>query len=313
MNETTFSQICVWRNRMATDPSAPLSIERGERRLGRRFLAIPRWRRLLTVVLCTYIGVIVLTAAFQAKLIYFPSRVLELTPASVGLRFDDVTLTTDDGVKISAWFVPREGARATIVFFHGNAGNNGDRVPELQVLNFLGFAAMIVDYRGYGKSEGSPGETGTYLDAEAAWKYLTQTRGLAPESIVILGESIGGAVAIELALRHTPGALVVQSSFTSLADIAAIHYPLLPVRWLIRHRYDSIDKVGRIPCPKLFIHSTDDSLIPLVNGRALFDAAAEPKQFLETPGEHNGGGFMYSDSHAAKLRAFVKSALPPGR
>ena len=124
-----------------------------------------------------------------------------------------------------------------------------------------------------------------------------------------MGESIGGAVAIDLARRQTPGALVVQSSFTRLSDIAALHYPFLPVRWLLRHRYDSIDKVGAITCPKLFFHSTDDSLVPIGNGRALYDAVADPKQFVETPGDHNGGGFMYANEYAAKLQKFIDSAM----
>lgn len=276
--------------------------------IGRLFRR-PSLRRLLTVVICTYIGVAMLVGLFQSKLIYFPSRTVESTPASVGLTFDDLTLVTQDGVKISAWFVPRQDARATVLFLHGNAGNNGDRVAEIQVLHSLGYAVMMVDYRGYGKSDGAPSEGGTYLDAIAAWEHLTQVRGLPARRIVIMGESIGGAVAIDLARRHSPGVLVVQSSFTRLSDIAALHYPFLPVRWLLRHRYDSIDKVGAITCPKLFFHSTNDSLIPLGNGRALYDAAAEPKQFVETPGEHNGSGFMYADEYAIKLQEFIDSAI----
>lgn len=268
-----------------------------------------RLRRLLAVVLCTYIGVTMLVGALQAKLIYFPSRTLEFTPSDVGLKFEDVTLVTQDGVKISAWFVPRQDARATVLFFHGNAGNNGHRVPEIKVLHSLGLAVLMVDYRGYGKSEGSPSESGTYLDAIAAWEHLTQARGLPPQRIVIMGESIGGAVAIDLAHRQTPGALIVQSSFTRLSDIAALHYPLLPVRWMLRHRYDSIDKVGTVTCPKLFFHSTDDSLVPIGNGRALFNSATDPKRFVETPGDHNGGGFMYSHEYAVELQEFINSVM----
>src|SRR3972149_10245211 len=157
-----------------------------------RLVRRPSVRRLLAVVICTYIGVIMLVGALQSKLIYFPSRTLELTPANVGLKFDDVTLVTRDDVKISAWFVPRQDARATVPFFHGNAGNNGDRVPEIKVLHSLGYAVMMVDYRGYGKSEGAPSESGTYLDAIAAWERLTHASGLPARRIVIMGESIGG-------------------------------------------------------------------------------------------------------------------------
>lgn len=274
-----------------------------------RFLGLPRWRRLVGVVLGTYVGILVLAMLFQEWLIYFPSRAYDMTPASTGLDFEDVRLVTADGVTIAAWFVPRQEARATVLFFHGNAGNNGDGVPEIKALHSMGCAVMMVDYRGYGQSSGRPNEAGTYLDAEAAWKFLTETRGVPQESIVVFGESIGGAVAIELATRHTPGALVVQSSFTRLTDIAAIHYPFLPVRWLLRNRYDSIDKVGRIPCPKMFIHSSDDTLVPIANGQALFDAAAEPKRFLETPGGHNDGGFLSSREITTALDEFIDAAL----
>jgi len=286
--------------------SDPPSEQPATQRLFRR----PTLRRLLVVALCTYIGVAILVGLFQTRLIYFPSSALELTPVDVRLKFDDVTLTTQDGVRISAWFVPADDARTTVLFFHGNAGNNGNRIPELKVLNSLHYNVMILDYRGFGKSEGSPSENGTYLDAVAAWEYLVQIRGIPTKTIVIVGESIGGGVAIELARREQPGALVVQSTFTRLADIAALHYPLLPVGLLLRHRYDSVDKVGDIHCPKLFFHSTDDSLIPITMGRALYDAAAQPKQFLETPGEHVGGGFMYSDEFAERLRVFIDSAMP---
>lgn len=275
----------------------------------RGFFRRPSLRRLLIIVVCTYVGVCLFVSLFQTHLIYFPSRPLEQTPADIGLTCDDVMLTTRDHVKISAWYVPCDDASTTVLFFHGNAGNNGDRLPELKVLNSLQLNVMIVDYRGFGKSEGSPSENGTYLDALAAWEYLTQTRGISARSIVIMGESIGGAVAIELARRERPGALIVQSSFTRLADVAALHYPLLPVRWLLRHRYDSVDKVADIHCPKLFFHTTQDSLIPITMGRWLFDAASQPKQFIETPGEHNGGGFLYSDEYAARLKAFIETAV----
>lgn len=269
----------------------------------------PAWvvqlRRLVIITLSTYIDVCMLVAFLQSKLIYFPSRSIDRTPADVGLGFENLILNTADGVRISAWYVPHAEARAEVLFFHGNAGNNCDRLAELKVLHSMGFGVMIVDYRGYGASEGHPSEDGTYLDAEAAWTHLVSERGIPPARIVVFGESLGGGVAVELATRHTPGALVVQSSFTRLADVGAVHYPLLPVHLILHHRYDSIDKVGRISCPKLFIHSSEDSLIPLRIGKALFDAAADPKQFMQTPGEHNSGGFMYTDDTARQFRQFV--------
>ncbi len=277
---------------------------------GSQVLKLPPLRRLIALAVCSYIAVAIIVGVFQTRFIYFPSRTLEATPAMMGMDFDDLSLTTQDGVTISAWFVPHPDTHGTILFLHGNGGNNGDRIDAIRTLHLLHYNVMIVDYRGYGKSEGSPTESGTYLDAQAAWTHLVQVRGIPSESIVLMGESLGGAVAIDLASRHPPGALVVQSSFTSLGDIAAIHYPWLPVRWLLRHQYDSISKGGRITCPKLFIHSTQDTLVPLANGQALFAAAAEPKQFLITPGDHNEGGFLYSQEYTAKLKTFLDSVLP---
>ena len=163
----------------------------------KRFFQIPSLRRLLALIACTYIAVVILTGVLQTRLIYIPSKLLDATPASVGLAFDDVILTAGDGIKISAWFVPHPNARATILFFHGNAGNNGDRVQELRQFHLMHYNAMIVDYRGFGKSQGHPTESGTYLDAQAAWDNLTQIRGIPAKSIIIMGESLGGAVAID--------------------------------------------------------------------------------------------------------------------
>lgn len=266
---------------------------------------MPSARRLLGLVVFSYFAVVAAVFVFQTKLIYFPARAIEATPETVRLPFDEVTLTTKDGIKINAWFVPNRDAKGTILFFHGNGGNNGDRVDILRVLHSFQFNIMIVDYRGYGKSEGNPSEQGTYLDALAAWEYLTRTRGIPDNSIVVMGESLGGAVAIDLASRYAPGALVVQSTFTCLADVAAMHYPLLPVRWLIRHYYDSLDKIERISCPKLFIHSEEDTLIPIANAKALFDRAKDPKQFMSTPGDHNEGGVMYAPEYTEQLRQFL--------
>ena len=273
------------------------------------FWKVPRLWRVAAVGVGTYLAVVLLVGMFQSWFIYFPSRVIEATPTSAGLEYEDVALTTSDGVGISAWFVPHPEPKATILFFHGNAGNNGDRVDTLRALHSFGVNVLIVDYRGYGTSQGSPSEAGTYRDAQASWEYLTRVRGLAPSSIVLMGESLGGAVAIDLATKHPPGALVVQSTFTRLADVAALHYPFLPVRWLLRHDYDSMAKVGRIACPKLFIHSTGDTLIPLSNGKQLFEAAAQPKQLLLTPGDHNDGGFLHSKQHVDQVAAFLESVF----
>jgi len=266
-------------------------------------------RRLLIVVLFTYVGVSMIVGMLQARLIYFPSRTYHSTPADVGLEFQRLDLETSDGETIAAWYVPHPDAKGSVIFCHGNGGNIADRLGTIRALHHLGYNVLAFDYRGYGQSTGSPSETGTYLDAEAAWSYLTQTRSDPAERIAVFGESLGGAVAVELALRHPPGALIVQASFTSLVDIGRLHYPLLPVRWILRYRYESIGKIDKITAPKLFIHAIDDELIPLDNGRRLFDRAAPPKRFLETPGGHNSGGFTFSPAYTRQVGAFLDEAL----
>jgi fermentation-respiration switch protein FrsA (DUF1100 family) len=270
-----------------------------------------RWRvwRALASVAFTYILVCIVLGLLQAKLIYFPSRGYDFTPADIGLSYEDLTLTTGDGVEIAAWYVPHATPRATVLFSHGNAGNMADRLGTLQTFHRLGLSVLIYDYRGYGRSAGTPGEAGTYADAAACWQHLTQRLDLPPERIILFGRSLGGAVAIELASRHAPGALIVESTFTSLVDVARRHYPLLPVDLLCVHRYESDARVGRIRCPKLFLHGTEDQLVPIALGRALYDAASAPKTFIETPGGHDEAGFEFDPETTARLDRWLAEAL----
>jgi fermentation-respiration switch protein FrsA (DUF1100 family) len=293
-----------------------------------------RARRLVVIVLLTYVGVCVIVRFLQSHLIYFPARDYYATPSDVGLEFEDLTLRTEDGLALGAWHIPHPAPKGSLIFCHGNAGNMSDRLHSIKLLHDMGLNVLIFDYRGFGRSEGRPSEQGTYDDVVAAWKYVVETQGVSPDRIVLFGRSLGGAVAIELAdriqsgavqfqtghdrreassdtpqpggpLGQVPRALVVESTFTNLEDIGRLHYPLLPVRWLLTYRYDSITKVPRITCPKLFMHGTEDTLIPLKYGRKLFDAAADPKQFLETPGGHNEAGFTYAPEFAGRLEAFL--------
>lgn len=275
----------------------------------KRFTTLPR---LLVIIVSTYAIVCLVVWFFQAKLIYFPSHEYRVTPADAGLAFEDLTIETSDGVEISAWYIPHPNAQGTILFLHGNAGNMSDRLVGIKEFHRLSYSVFIIDYRGFGLSAGSPSEKGTYLDAQAAWAYLTQTRGEPPHRIALFGRSLGGAVAIDLASRlgkDGPAALVVESTFTTLGDVGQRHYRFLPIRWLITHRYDSIDKVGRISCPKLFLHGTDDELIPIADARRLFEAASPPKRFIETPGTHNSSGITYSSEYSARLAAFLHEAM----
>lgn len=274
------------------------------RGLPRRVL---RWLVLASIA---YVSVCVLFGLFQRRLIYYPSRAAyEATPAERGLPFEDLTLTTHDGVDIAAWYMPHSQAKGTVLFLHGNAGNMAGRIDDAQILHRMGVNVLMIDYRGFGRSKGRPDEQGTYEDAETGWRYLVETLGQSPDAIVIFGRSLGGAIAIELASRQTPAGLVVESTFTNIVDVGRRLFPLLPVRWIVSYKYDSIQKVPSITCPKLHFHGTDDSLITFENGRTLFDAAAEPKQFIETPGGHGEAGFTYSSEYSGQLRTFIESVL----
>jgi len=265
--------------------------------------------RLIIISISTYTGVCLLLTFLQAKLIYFPTRGYTSTPTQIGIDYDSVILQTDDKVNITAWYVPHPNPRATIIFCHGNAGNNSDRLFDIKQFHRAGYNVFIFDYRGYGESEGTPSEIGTYLDAEAAWRYLIEEKKESPERIILFGRSLGGAVAIELAMRHMPAALIVESSFASLEDVGRMHYPFLPVRLILSYRYDSIKKVPHLSCPKLFIHGLDDRLIPIEQGRKLFDASSNPKMFMETPGEHNTSGYSYSPTHTNQMLDFMEQSL----
>jgi len=266
--------------------------------------------RIVIIIAATYLAICVLVYIFQARLIYFPSREYGCSPADVGLNYEPVALTTSDGLALSAWYVGHDGAIGSAIFCHGNAGNISHRLATIKALNrLMKLNVLVFDYRGFGQSEGRPSEPGLYKDAQAAWDYLTVTKAEPPERVVLIGRSLGGAVAIDLASRHEPAALVVESTFASLIQVARNHYGFLPAGLLLRHRYESIDKIGRVRCPKLMFHSRDDSVVPFRQGEKLFEAAVEPKQFIETPGEHNDAGFLHSDEYTEKMRVFIDEVL----
>jgi len=274
-----------------------------------------RGRRLLTIVVVTlalaYVGICVGVYLGQTQLLYFPSRSYGLRPKDAALPYEDLKLPTPAGTTIAAWYIPLPVGtpKGSVIFCQGNAGNMSEQVGSAKSFSRLGYNVLLFDYEGYGGSTGEPNEAGTYRAAEAAWNYLTQTRGERPERIVVFGRSLGGGVAIELAHRHTPGALLVECTFTSIVDMGAHQYPYLPVGLICKNRYESVNKVGQIPCPKLFLHGSGDELIPPEMGRRLFAAAAEPKEFLETPGGHNDAGFEHDWGTTQRVGAWLDAAL----
>ena len=249
---------------------------------------------------------------FQGSILYLPDRTVAFTPEAIGMAFEELRLVASDGVRVAAWYVPRDDAVGSVIVFHGTGGNLGDQLAKIREFHGFGYHVLAVDYRGYGLSEGRPSEPGTYLDAEAAWAHLVDARGESPGRIVVFGESLGGGVAIELARRHEPGLLMVECTFTSIADVAQRMLWMLPMRLIVRHRYSSIEKVGAIGCPKLFIHGREDEVVPFSLGRRLFEAAAPPKLFIETGGQHNDGGFLYDRETTRRVREAMESLRPGG-
>ncbi|MDO8959738.1 MAG: alpha/beta hydrolase [Rhodocyclaceae bacterium] len=272
---------------------------------------------LLGIAAMTYAGFALLLYLLQPGLIYYPEigREIAATPRQAGLPYEDVKLTAADGVALHGWFVPASNPRGTVLFLHGNAGNISHRLDSLGMFQRLGYSTLIVDYRGYGNSAGKPTEQGTYLDAAAAWDYLTQTRNIPAASIVLFGESLGGAVAAWLASRHSehgsPAALVISSGFTSVPDLAADIYPWLPVRWLSRFSYDTRAYLAATTVPVFIAHSPGDEIIPFRHGRALYEAAQGPKRFLELNGGHNEGFIFVRESWVQALAEFLNA--PAGR
>jgi len=261
------------------------------------------------VLLLSYLAIAIVVYFRQGSLLYFPDKDVRQTPAAVNLAFEDISFRTRDGITIAGWFVPSEDEKGVLLFCHGNAGNISDRLDSINIFHQLGLSVLIFDYRGYGKSEGRPSERGTYLDAEAAWDYLVKEKRKSPERIILFGRSLGGAVAAETALRKNAALLILESSFTSVPDLALKFYPWLPVRFLAIFRYASIDKVGRIRCPKLIIHSPDDEIVPFGHGTALYDKASGPKEFLRIRGGHNEGFLASGGIYVEGLRDFLSRYL----
>ncbi|MCE9595029.1 MAG: alpha/beta hydrolase [Planctomycetes bacterium] len=258
-----------------------------------------------------YLAVCVAAWAFERKLVYFPGPAPTTTPREFGLEYVDAPLTTSDGVALSAWFLPARAPRVAVLVCHGNAGSIENRIDKARVFVELGASVLLFDYRGYGASAGSPSEEGTYLDAECAFDELARCApGLA---VVAYGESLGGAIAVELARRRPLAGLILDSTFTSLPAVGANAYPWLPVRLLARTRYDSEAKLATLDVPVLVAHSRGDRVVPFEHGRALHAAAKRPVAFVETRGGHNEGGLLLAADSARAVADFLAAVAPARR
>ena len=279
----------------------------------------PLARTLLRLTLglaAAWLAMCALLFVFQARLLYLPDlagRELNALPTDIGLDFEDVDFQAADGVSLHGWFVPAKAALGTVIIFHGNAGNISHRLDTLRIFNTLSLNSFIFDYRGYGQSGGRPTEAGTYLDAEAAWRHIVETRGIDADAVVLFGRSLGAAIAARQASVATPAALILESAFTSAPDLAAELYPIFPVRLLARLDYGTQGFVQNSAAPVLVIHSRDDDIVPFAHGLALLETAGDRGQLLAIRGDHNSGFLRSGQTYLQGLEAFIAQHLPVRR
>ena len=272
--------------------------------------------RTLTIVLAAVILVSLVVRymlILDRMMIYFPQRVIEATPDSVGLEYEDVYLTASDGTRIHGWHIPGHSG-VTLLWFHGNAGNISHRLDNILMLHqHLGVGVFIIDYRGYGLSEGRPSEKGIYMDAEAALDYLKTDLGLDLErEVVLMGRSLGVGVAVEMATRHRVRGVILESGFTSIREMAESSGSPLPipiVLTLFEARYDSISKIGRVESPVMVLHGDRDDTVPYWMAEKLYTAANEPKTLYPIRGaSHNDTVYVGGEGYFEVLKDFIEGS-----
>lgn len=258
-------------------------------------------------------SVLLLLALFwltQRRLIYFPLADRLPQAASLLPAASEVSFETEDAVQLGGWLLPPAGdpAGLTVLVFNGNAGNRADRAALAAGLALRGFSVLLFDYRGYGGNPGSPSEVGLLRDARAALAYLEQRPEHRSDRIVYFGESLGAAVAVGLAVERPPAALVLRSPFSSLVEVGKFHYPYLPVRWVLRDRFPSIDSIRRVGSPLLVVAGREDRVVPFEQSRALFEAAgSRDKRFVAIDGaDHNDPALVAGAGMLDTVADFVK-------
>jgi fermentation-respiration switch protein FrsA (DUF1100 family) len=270
---------------------------------------------LFSVAVSIYLLLLLALYLLQDKMVFLPNmpgRALTASPGDLGLEYEDVSLATSDGERLHGWYVPAPKRRGVVLFFHGNAGNISHRLDSVETFHQLGLDTLIIDYRGYGQSTGKATEQGTYLDAQAAWDYLVNERGVPAERIIVFGRSLGGAIGTWLGAQHTPAGVIIESSFTSGVDIARRFYPFLPAHMITRLRYPVAEYASRLECPVLVVHSRDDEIIPFDMGQSIYAAVKQRKSFLELRGDHNNGFFLSRHEYVPALDGVIESVLGPG-
>jgi hypothetical protein len=259
--------------------------------------------------LAVYAGLALYLYLFQGQFVYFPempSRVVAFTPKDAGLGYESVQLQTEDGETLAGWFVPAATPKGSVLYLHGNGGNIGHRIEMIEIFHRLGLNVLIFDYRGYGESTGHPTEEGTYRDALAGWRYLTETRHIPAAELYYFGESLGGSIASWLAERHPPKAMVLYATFTSIEDMARKLYPFMPARLLARFRYDTKNALTKVLCPVFIMHSPEDEIVPYAHAKELLAVVQRHKQLVPLIGGHNDALFISLDIYSKELEAFLQ-------
>lgn len=240
----------------------------------------------------------------QPAMIFYPMADLYETPADWGRQYEEVNLRTTDELMIHGWYIPNPETERVLLFFHGNAGNISHRGESIEIFHRLGFSILIIDYRGYGQSEGKPSEKGLYYDARAAWEYLTVTKGIKRENIVIFGRSLGGVIATELAAEVQPGYLFLESTFSSAKDMARRVFPVISRLVPLRFEFNTVEYIRQVKSPLLYAHSPDDEIIPYELGEKVFLSANEPKYLLKMVGGHNDGFILSQPRYEQEIARF---------
>lgn len=276
-----------------------------------------RWGRLkriglivATLFVVGWVGLMALLYFTQNKLVFMPTADIDRTPTDVGLAFEDLTVSTEDGESLAGWWIPHPHARCSVIHFHGNAGNRSHRLPDAQRFHNLGCNVLMTDYRGYGGNTGSPTEAGTYLDAEAFWDAAMEA-GAQPSSTLVFGRSLGGPHAAYLASQRGAAGLVLESTFESLPSLADDLLGWLSVDALVRNEYPTRRHLVAFEGPVLILHSSEDNLIPFEHGRRLAAARGEATVFVELRGDHNHGPSATGAPYVEALATFVASVVSP--
>ena len=246
---------------------------------------------------------------FEKKNLYFPLRTIEANPSDIGLYYEDIVLTTGDGIDINLWYIPADDSIATIIFCHGNGGNISHRLEKIRMLNGIGLNVLIFDYRGYGSSGGSPSEEGLYLDASAVFGYLVNIRKVPSDRLIVYGESLGAAVAVELAGKHNLAGIIIEGGFSSVKEMGKRVFPFIP-SFIYKSRFDSLSWIKEVNVPKLFFHAREDEVVPLELGRKVYDVASGPKEFVLIDGGHNDAFLVSEEMYIREIKSFTERYGP---